>query len=144
MTPDDDFDLAEFLPYLLNQAAEEAGLAFQSRYKARYGMLRTEWRVLFHLGRYGGMTAREIGARGKIHKTKISRAVKALERKHFLTRRTSATDRRHEDLALTPAGRAAYVDLSRVAQEYDQSLAAQFSEDEQAVLRRCLKRLAQL
>lgn len=144
MTPDDDFDLAEFLPYLLNQAAEEAGLAFQSRYKARYGMLRTEWRVLFHLGRYGGMTAREIGERGKIHKTKISRAVKALERKHFLTRRTSATDRRHEDLALTPAGRAAYVDLSRVAQEYDQSLAAQFTEDEQAVLRRCLKRLAQL
>ncbi len=143
MTPDDDFDLAEFLPYLLNQAAEEAGLAFQSRYKARYGMLRTEWRVLFHLGRYGGMTAREIGARGKIHKTKISRAVKALERKHFLTRRTSATDRRHEDLALTPAGRAAYVDLSRVAQDYDQSLAAQFTEDEQAVLRRCLKRLAQ-
>ncbi len=143
MTPDDDFDLAEFLPYLLNQAAEEAGLAFQSRYKARYGMLRTEWRVLFHLGRYGGMPAREIGERGKIHKTKISRAVKALERKHFLTRRTSATDRRHEDLALTPAGRAAYVDLSRVAQEYDQSLAAQFTEDEQAVLRRCLKRLAQ-
>ncbi len=143
MTPDDDFDLAEFLPYLLNQAAEEAGLAFQSRYKARYGMLRTEWRVLFHLGCYGGMPAREIGERGKIHKTKISRAVKALERKHFLTRRTSATDRRHEDLALTPAGRAAYVDLSRVAQEYDQSLAAQVTADEQAVLRRCLKRLAQ-
>ena len=63
MTGKDDFDLQYFLPYLLNQAAEEASIAFQKVYKSRYGMLRTEWRVLFHLGRYGAMTATDIGER---------------------------------------------------------------------------------
>ena len=42
MTKKDDFELQNFLPYLLNQAAEESSLAFQSIYKDRYGMLRTE------------------------------------------------------------------------------------------------------
>ena len=50
MTKKDEFNLHDFLPYLLNQAAEESSLAFQQIYKGRYGMLRTEWRVLFHLG----------------------------------------------------------------------------------------------
>ena len=73
-----EFDLKDFLPYLLNQAAEEASLGFQVLYKERYGMLRTEWRVLFHLGRYGDMTAKEICDRARTHKTKVSRAVAAL------------------------------------------------------------------
>ena len=48
MENSDTFDLQLFLPYLLNQAAEESSLSFQRVYKDRYGMLRTEWRVLFH------------------------------------------------------------------------------------------------
>ena len=77
-----DFDLLDFLPYLLNLAAEEASLGFQTLYKTRYGMLRTEWRVLFHLGIYGEMTATEIGERARMHKTKISRAVQKLTAPH--------------------------------------------------------------
>ncbi|HAC50641.1 MAG TPA: MarR family transcriptional regulator, partial [Sulfitobacter sp.] len=75
---DDDFQLQYFLPYLLNQAAEASSLEFQQIYKSRYGMLRTEWRVLFHLGLYGQLTASEIGQRARMHKTKISRAVHRL------------------------------------------------------------------
>jgi len=75
----DDFDLQDFLPYLLNQAAEASSLAFQETYKGRYGMLRNEWRVLFHLGIYGRMTARDIGQRARMHNTRISRAVAKLE-----------------------------------------------------------------
>jgi len=56
MSQKDAFDLQDFLPYLLNQAADASSLGFQKYYKDRYGMLRTEWRVLFHLGRYGAMT----------------------------------------------------------------------------------------
>ncbi|MEL6809365.1 MAG: helix-turn-helix domain-containing protein, partial [Pseudomonadota bacterium] len=73
MRDDPDFDVRMFLPYLLNQAAEAASLEFQNVYKDRYGMLRNEWRVLFHLGIYGRMTASDIGARAQMHKTKISR-----------------------------------------------------------------------
>ena len=109
------FDLQDFLPYLLNQAADASSLDFQRYYKDRYGMLRTEWRVLFHLGRYGKMTAKEICERARIHKTKVLRSVAALERKRFLTRTALEDDRRHEELSLTRAGQSAYADLSREA-----------------------------
>ncbi|MFL3647262.1 MAG: hypothetical protein ACJ04O_12475, partial [Cellvibrionales bacterium] len=65
MSDSNNFDLQAFLPYLLNQAAEASSLSFQRVYQERYGMLRGEWRVLFHLGIFGQMTARDIGVRGK-------------------------------------------------------------------------------
>ncbi len=82
-----DFNLPHFLPYLLNQAAEAASAGFQAHYRGKYGMLRTEWRVLFHLGCYGRMSAKQICSKAKIHKTKVSRAVRELEAKRLLFRR---------------------------------------------------------
>ncbi|TYC61803.1 MarR family transcriptional regulator [Rhodobacterales bacterium] len=80
------FEIRSFTPYLLNMAAERTSEAFSDVYKRQYGMKRTEWRVLFHLGRYGPMSAHEIGARARVHKTKISRAVRDLETKRFVRR----------------------------------------------------------
>ncbi|SDX90057.1 MarR family winged helix-turn-helix transcriptional regulator [Citreimonas salinaria] len=137
-----DFDLRNFLPYLLNQAAEETSIRFSRIYKDRYGMLRTEWRVLFHLGRYGDMTASEIGRLSKMHKTKISRAVKALENKNFVTRRESSGDRRLGILTLLPQGRSAFDDLVEVAEKHNSDLMAGFSTGERTVLIDCLQRLA--
>lgn len=143
--PDDTaFDLADFMPYLLNRAAERQSLAFQTYYKDKYGMLRTEWRVLFHLGRYGTMTAKQVCDRATIHKTKVSRAVAALSDKRFLTRRPLDTDRRVENLSLTALGRTAFGDLVAQAQRFDQSLLASFTTAEAQLLRRCLTRLATL
>ncbi len=137
------FDLEEFLPYALNRAAEAASRGFAQIYKARYGMLRTEWRVLFHLGRYGDLTARDICDRADLHKTKVSRAVASLEVRRFLTRRTARTDRRQEVLSLTPAGKAAYGDLAKEARAYDRALSAQFTREDLTILRASLRRLRQ-
>ncbi len=144
MQKKDDFDLRNFLPYLLNQAAEESSLEFQRVYKGRYGMLRTEWRVLFHLGMYGEMTARDIGTRANIHKTKISRAVQKLTERRFLTRARDSKDRRFEKLTLTSAGQAAYDELRIVAQDYDEEMSAQFTKEEALLLRKMLRRLSDL
>ena len=137
------FDLQEFLPYLLNQAAEASSLEFQQLYKDRYGMLRAEWRVLFHLGLYGSMTAGEIGRRAKVHKTKISRAVQRLADRRFITRQKDEADRRVEHLSLTESGHAAYADLSRAARDYDAALSARLTPAEAASLRAMLRKLAQ-
>jgi len=142
MPKNDDFDLQTFLPYLLNQAAEESSLAFQRVYKEHYGMLRTEWRVLFHLGMYGAMTASEIGARAGIHKTKISRAVQKLAGRRFLTRLRNEADRRSEQLKLTTTGESAFRDLRRVASAYEERLLQGFSDAEVATLKHLLQRLA--
>lgn len=138
MSEKDGFDLQFFLPYLLNQAAEEASLAFQQVYKSKYGMLRAEWRVLFHLGIYGELTATDIGTRARMHKTKISRAVQKLEERRFIKRVRDASDRRAERLSLTAAGIAAYDDLREVAATYDAKLTAGFAPQDVVRLREML------
>ncbi|MCG7522166.1 MarR family winged helix-turn-helix transcriptional regulator [Ruegeria sp. Ofav3-42] len=143
-TQKDDFCPQDFLPYLLNRAAEESSLEFQQAYRDRYGMLRTEWRVLFHLGNYGEMTAKEIGERARIHKTKISRAVSKLEQRRYLTRTRSPSDRRVEYLTLTPLGQTVYLDLRETAKQYDAKLAGMFPHEETALLRKMLRRLAHM
>lgn len=144
MSKNDAFDLQNFLPYLLNQAAEQSSLEFQRIYKDRYGLLRTEWRVLFHLGMYGDMTAKEIGVRALTHKTKISRAVSRLAQRRYITRTRSENDRRAELLALTPAGQGVYQELRGIAEDYDTRLERRFSRGEGALLRMMLRRLAGL
>lgn len=139
----DNFDLQDFLPYLLNQAAEASSLEFQKYYKNRYGMLRTEWRVLFHLGLYGQLTASEIGQRARMHKTKISRAVHRLTERRFVTRRRDEGDRRVEHLALTRQGQAAYAELRDVAQRYDAELLNALDPAEAELLRRVLRKLSE-
>ena len=139
-----DFDLIDFLPYLLNQAAEECSLAFRETYKERYGMTRTEWRVLFHLGRYGVMTANDISVRSKTHKTKISRAVQRLAERRFLVRKTDAEDRRREPLALTAAGFDAFEDLKTAAETYNRELTDSLTDNEAKILVSALRRMSNL
>ncbi len=140
----DDFDLKDFTPYLLNLAAETSSAGFQTYYKSRYGMLRTEWRVLFHLGRYGSMTAKDICHRARIHKTKVSRAVSALQDKRFLARKEQTGDRRLETLYLTASGKTVFQDLYGEAARFEQELMGQFSDQERQILGKCLTRIAQL
>ncbi|MEM8948854.1 MAG: MarR family transcriptional regulator [Pseudomonadota bacterium] len=144
MTENNRFDLLDFLPYMLNQAAEASSGAFQAYYKDRYGMLRTEWRVLFHLGRHGDMTAKDICHSAKTHKTKVSRAVRALEEKRYVRRSPLESDRRNEVLSLTHEGRQVFKDLAKAAEVYDAKLTEPFSAEEQTVLRSCLARIAGL
>jgi DNA-binding MarR family transcriptional regulator len=116
------FDLEDFLPYLLNQAAEAASRGFQEIYRDSYAMTRTQWRVMANLGKFGAMTARDICAISHIEKTKVSRAVATLEREGLLARRPSEQDRRAEVLSLTDKGLAAFADLGQRAVDYDRSL----------------------
>ena len=136
-----DFQLQRFLPYLLNQATEEVGRGFGQIYKDRYGMLRTEWRVLAHLGQFGPLDATRIGKMARVHKTKISRAVTALQDKRFVTRTTDDHDRRRALLCLTPAGTLAYNDLAAFALDYDRRLLGRLTTKEHATFLSCLQKL---
>jgi DNA-binding MarR family transcriptional regulator len=134
-------ELSEFLPYRLFQAAEVTGRSFQKIYKDRYGLLRTEWRVLFHLGNSGSQTAKQIGTNASLHKTKVSRAVKALETKRYLKREPVENDRRSEILSLTKAGHAALADLTDIAAGYDRQLADVLGKQQHEALTQALDRL---
>jgi DNA-binding MarR family transcriptional regulator len=119
-----DFDLQDFLPYLLNQAAEATSRGFQASYRDRYGLTRTQWRVMANLGRFGAMTARDICQISHIDKTKVSRAVAGMEAEGLLTRATRAEDRRVENLSLTVKGHAVFAEIGQRALAFDADLRA--------------------
>ena len=118
----EDFDLDAFLPYRLNRAAEWASLRFATLYKARHGMTRPEWRTLANLGQYGRLSAKQICELSTQHKTKVSRAVAALEARKWLRREPNTDDRREEWLELTSQGRRIYVELSELGLGCDREL----------------------
>lgn len=124
-----EFDLQAFLPYLLNQAAEATSRGFHAIYRESYGFSRTQWRVMANLGKFGAMTARDICAISHIEKTRVSRAVAALEAGGLLRRMPSERDRRAEILSLTDRGREVFADLGRRALDYDRDLRARLGAE---------------
>jgi DNA-binding MarR family transcriptional regulator len=142
--PDQTFDLQDFLPYLLNQAAEATSQDFEAQYRSRYGMTRTQWRVLANLGKFGAMTARDICAISHIEKTKVSRAVAALEQSRILSRAASSKDRRTEHLSLTKTGEAVFAELGELAVAFDAQLRNQLGPAEVGQLVALLGRLIAL
>lgn len=120
--PADILKLDEFLPYRLSRLADAVSREFSSLYRAKHGLTRPEWRTLATLGEFGGMTATAVGAHSAMHKTKVSRAVAALEKRRWLRRLTAEADRRVEQLSLTTAGRQAYLGLVPVAKAFEARL----------------------
>ncbi|PWK76952.1 MarR family transcriptional regulator [Aminobacter sp. AP02] len=116
------FDLESFLPYRLNRAAELISLSFAREYKQRYQITRPEWRTLAALGSVGRMTATQVGVHSNMHKTKVSRAVHALEQRRWLKRAEDDADRRIEHLELSVLGQKAYREIAALARAYQESL----------------------
>jgi len=129
-----DFDLDNFLPFRLHQASEAVSQSFRAVYRDEYGMTRSEWRVLAHLGQYGAMTATEIGRSASLHKTKVSRAVYSLEKRRWLSRAPDQRDRRVQILNLTKSGQRSYSHLGARAQSYNQALGERLGKEEVAKL----------
>ena len=119
--------LESFLPYRLTRLAETISRDYARIYKERFGITRPEWRLLATLGELGTMTATAIGVHTNMHKTKVSRAVAALEARRWLARRSDGRDRRVEHLTLTKPGMAAYRELAPLARAFETRLMASLS-----------------
>jgi DNA-binding MarR family transcriptional regulator len=142
--PGPEFDLGNFLPYMLNQVAEAVSKQFQLRYQLDFGLSRTQWRVLAHLYAQDGLTAKEIGARIHEDKVSISRGVAALESGGRLLRRPGSRDRRFEELHLTPEGRDLFAKLIERAHAFERDLAQALGKESTDELRRVLEKMLPL
>ncbi len=72
----------------------------------RFGLARAEFVTLYSLGLVDGVTASEIAASTAFPKNTLSRAVNRIAKLGLIARRAGETDRRQQNLTLTPAGRA--------------------------------------
>jgi DNA-binding MarR family transcriptional regulator len=135
--------LEEFLPYQLNVVASLVSQALSRIYADRYDIDVPQWRILVTLGQYETMTAKAIGAHSHMHKTKVSRAVVALEQRKLLVRRENRADRREAFLSLTAAGRAIYHDLAPGALDFARRLFETVDPADRAAFERAVARLTE-
>jgi DNA-binding MarR family transcriptional regulator len=126
--------LETFLPYRLNRIASAVSRDFKAVYGRHYDLTVPEWRVLATLGEFEEMGATAIGAHSAMHKTKVSRAVRALEKRRWLKRREVPQDRREEILSLTRLGQDAYTEIIPRALAFEQSLLAGLGPNAAALL----------
>ena len=117
-----DLRLETFLPYRLNRAAAVSSKHFSRVYQAEFGLTVPEWRVLATLDQMGSASAKEIGQHSAMHKTKVSRAVTALQKRRWVNRETDALDRRIEHLSLTAAGKSAFRRLAPKMRAHEDAL----------------------
>jgi DNA-binding MarR family transcriptional regulator len=133
--------LDSFLPYRLNRLSETVSLDMRPVYKEMHGLNRPEWRVLAALAEIGPTTATVLGAHSAQHKTKVSRAVKALQERRWITRDRDPADHRLEIITLTRAGRAAYEGLMAPMREAEQRILNRLSSEDREALDRALDAL---
>ncbi|HWK67546.1 MAG TPA: MarR family transcriptional regulator [Rhizobiaceae bacterium] len=138
---DDVLALEGFLPYRLNRLADAVSRQFQKIYKQRHGLTRPEWRTLATLGQFGTMTATAIGGHSSMHKTKVSRAVAALEQRKWLERAVDPGDRRVEHLRLTKAGGKIYREMVPLARDFEKAMLDGLSDTERAAVGKALSAL---
>jgi DNA-binding MarR family transcriptional regulator len=126
--------LEQFLPYRLNRIAAAISQEFRSVYGPHHDLTIPEWRVLATLGQFEAMSAKEIGRHSAMHKTKVSRAVRALEERRWLKRYPSEEDRREEILTLTAQGESAYRQIVPKALAFERCILDELGPKAEAVL----------
>jgi len=114
--------LPRFLPFRLNRLAVGVSDHLSAIYRQRFGLEIPEWRVMATVGPEHGCTAQHIADSTRMHKTRVSRAIAALERRGLIERAANARDRRERQLRLTWAGRRMYSELVPLALERERQL----------------------
>ena len=117
-----------------NRISTAVSQEFRSVYGPHHDLTIPEWRVLATLGQFDQMGAKAIGAHSSMHKTKVSRAVRALEERRWLKRRESSEDRREEILTLTALGRKVYDDIVPRAIAFEKRLLAALGPEAASLL----------
>ena len=134
-------ELERFLPYRLNVVAEAVSRSLSKIYADQYGISVPEWRVIATLGQYKRMTAKDIGAHSRMHKTKVSRAAAQLAAKGLLARQPNDQDKREAHLTLTGKGIAVYREIVPHALSFAENIFEGVSGEERALLEELLQRL---
>tara|TARA_R110002073_G_scaffold206122_1_gene365920 strand:- start:517 stop:1014 length:498 start_codon:yes stop_codon:yes gene_type:complete len=133
--------LENFLPYRLARLSEALSAEIQPVYKDAFGLNRPEWRVLAALADIGPATATALGHHSAQHKTKVSRAVRALELRRWIRRDEVQSDRRSEIISMTDLGQRSYCELVNPLREREAQLLKRLGPEDREVLDHALRAL---
>ena len=118
----DSVQLSQFVPYRMVHLASNISLALSKIYKQEFNINIPEWRVLAQLAEQQKLYSKDIGKISSMDKSKVSRAVKALESKNYLIRQTDKKDNRAAYLSLTAKGNSLYQKITPKALQWERQL----------------------
>jgi DNA-binding MarR family transcriptional regulator len=133
--------LNQFIPYQLVNLAKRVSDSCSSIYSEQFGISIAEWRVLARLGEHTELNSRGLGERTLMDKSRVSRALKQLEDKGYLSRRLDGEDNRASYLALTEAGRNLYSKITPQALKWEAELLSALDVPEYRDLLRIIEKL---
>lgn len=133
--------LEHFLPYRLSILSNTISQTIADDYQSRYDISVTEWRVMAVLGRYAGLSAREVAERTAMDKVAVSRALARLVEAGRVHRATHDNDKRRSVLSLTDAGWAMHDEVAPMARAREREVLARLDAEERAWLMRILDKL---
>lgn len=134
-------ELEKFLPYRLSILSNTVSQAIAREYEDRFQLSITEWRVVAVLGRYDGLSAREVAERTAMDKVAVSRAVAELMKDGRVKRSTADHDKRQSVLSLTAKGRKVYDEVAPLALQHERRLLAHLDAEEREWLGRIIEKL---
>ncbi len=133
--------LADFLPYQLSVTSNAVSSLIANRYRVRFGLKITEWRIMAVLGDAGQATQRALTEATLMDKVAVNRACKVLEDRGLLARQPNDADGRSHLLALTEEGQAIYRKVMPLALEIEGEIFSALDAEDREKLREMLHRL---
>lgn len=104
MTSDPSF-LSTYLPYLLRQADQALSAPFYS-VLTRYGIARSEWRVLAVLNEFDELCVADLAAEALSPQPTVTHALRRLEKRNLVARTPGKHDKRQSFTSITASGAA--------------------------------------
>ena len=137
----DSVQLNQFVPYRMVHLASNISLALSKIYKQKFDITIPEWRVLAQLAEQQKLYSKDIGEITSMDKSKVSRAVKALESKDYLIRQTDKQDNRAAYLSLSIKGHSLYQNIAPKALQWEKQLIGVLEASEHGNLMKVLDKL---
>jgi len=135
------FDLNSFIPYRLNQAAQQTSEALARKYRNQYGLTIPEWRVLAHLGKYDKLSVRDLEKAIALDRVAASRAGTSLCSKGWVQKIVNEQDRRLVEFSLTDVGRENYERVTLLAESTEALLLKSLAESDRKKLLELLDKI---
>ncbi|ASM56051.1 hypothetical protein PNIG_b0467 [Pseudoalteromonas nigrifaciens] len=134
-------DLETFLPYRLANLASKMSEEFAPVYQQQSDLTIPQWRILFNLAQFGQSHAKALCVQAAMDKSTVSRAIKALNDKHYVVSLVNPDDKRASLLALSGQGWRLYQQLAPAALAWEKNLLGILTQAEYQTLLSCLDKL---
>ncbi len=134
-------ELNKFLPYQLSVLSNKISAGIAKYYRQQYNISVSQWRVLALLSDKGNQTAKELTIKSQMDKVRVSRTMKSLEERSFISQQACPKDKRARRYKLTTQGRALINQVKPKALDFEKRLLKTLSTQQKQDLQNCIKAL---